>query len=433
MSYLLRIFWILLWLTLLFLPQAVGFFFYESSDDEDDDDDDQLMLNMLYAAPMMAALWWEMFGYTPRLPPIIEQRASWQEHRENLIQRNIFRPMYRMTPESFDRLIEKLGDDINVDADMAYRRTQAGPVIAEWRLAMTLRWLSGGSLWESVAWIRLHKSTFYNIVWETCGIINECGPLAFRFPQTEEEVKALSSGFESISTEGVVNCCVGVIDGWLMHTTAPTGVGNVNAYFSGHYQKYGYNVQAVVDHKCRFLYAKIAAPGGQPDINALKACSDLLDFLKGLPFGHYIIGDNAYPPREYLLPVFGGNERRARGHDDTNFFMSQCRIRSEMAFGMMTNKFGIFQRPLKKIAKHNLNKLLEAICRLHNFCIDERIYDVNGVPPHQQPFDEDNPRSTPGERVTVAEISGQSRTRARLVQRVLRLGLTRQQPIANRY
>ena len=45
---------------------------------------------------------------------------------------------------------------------------------------------------------------------------------------------------------------------------------SVKAYFSGHYKTYRLNVQAVCDHKCRFVYAALAAPGGTNDIAAIK-------------------------------------------------------------------------------------------------------------------------------------------------------------------
>ena len=49
-----------------------------------------------------------------------------------------------------------------------------------------------------------------------------------------------------------------------------SNTGNLKAYFSGHYQTYGINVQAACDHKCRFAYAALAAPGGANDIAAFQ-------------------------------------------------------------------------------------------------------------------------------------------------------------------
>ena len=50
--------------------------------------------------------------------------------------------------------------------------------------------------------------------------------------------------FPSISSHGVMEGCVAVMDGILIRTIvlARTEVGNVGAFFSGHYQHYGLNV-----------------------------------------------------------------------------------------------------------------------------------------------------------------------------------------------
>jgi hypothetical protein len=78
---------------------------------------------------------------------------------------------------------------------------------------------------------------------------------------------------ESISCHGIMRGCIGVIDGWLCPIEVPASsmVGNVQSYFSGHYQRYGFNIQAVTNHLGYFLFMAVAAPGGQGDINTLLA------------------------------------------------------------------------------------------------------------------------------------------------------------------
>lgn len=43
-----------------------------------------------------------------------------------------------------------------------------------------------------------------------------------------------------------------------------------------------------------------------------------------------------------------------------------------MAFGLMVKKWGILTRPLE-IKVRNVKRLIVAIGRLHNFCINERL------------------------------------------------------------
>ena len=43
-----------------------------------------------------------------------------------------------------------------------------------------------------------------------------------------------------------------------------------------------------------------------------------------------------------------------------------------MAFGMLTNKWGILQRPVG-VALKNVKWMMQGAARLHNFCINEQI------------------------------------------------------------
>jgi hypothetical protein len=62
--------------------------------------------------------------------------------------------------------------------------------------------------------------------------------------------------------ESCVDLCIGVIDGWLCPIEVPASsmVGNVQSYFSGHYQRYGFNIQAVTDHLGRFIFMAVVQP-----------------------------------------------------------------------------------------------------------------------------------------------------------------------------
>jgi hypothetical protein len=196
---------------------------------------------------------------------------------------------------------------------------------------------------------------------------------------------------------------------------------------SGHYQRMGVNVQAVVDHYGRFLYVAVAAPGGQPDVNALARIS-LVDILAALPLGYFVVGNNAYPPSEGLVPVFGGNDQNIMANDDANFFMSQCRIRvEEMAFGMMTNRFGILQSPLRDSPLH-LGTLMQCVARLHTFMLtqnnDYNSYLTEEVRSFSPPTrDEEQGRETNGDKVEA--IAGVSLMRDKIVRRVREAGLRR--------
>lgn len=163
------------------------------------------------------------------------------------------------------------------------------------------------------------------------------------------------------------------MDGLLLRikVPGPYEARNAKSFFSGHYQAYGMNVQAACDCDCRFVYVAVAAPGGSNDLAAYRKIS-LSAKIANLPLLKYVIGDNAYICTDTLLTPFGGSQKHDVDRSTYNFYVSQCRIRIEMAFGMLTNKWCIFKKPLQ-CSLRNASKVFMCAARLHNFCIDERI------------------------------------------------------------
>jgi hypothetical protein len=142
-----------------------------------------------------------------------------------------------------------------------------------------------------------------------------------------------------------------------------------------HYQHYGINVQVICDAHCRITHLATVAAGVTNDNEAYKekvgdlSCSDRIE---ALPVGFYVVADNAYVPTEHVLSIFGGNEARKRDNDNFNYGCSQLRIRVEMTLGLMTRKWGLFARP-GQLRLSNYKYVMNAVSRLHNYCINERM------------------------------------------------------------
>ena len=62
--------------------------------------------------------------------------------------------------------------------------------------------------------------------------------------------------------------------------------------------------------------------------------------------------------------------------DSFNYFLSQARIRIEMAFGFLTTKWQLLKKPLF-VSLSVGSEVLECISRLHNYCIDMRSHDLS--------------------------------------------------------
>jgi len=158
-----------------------------------------------------------------------------------------------------------------------------------------LRWLNGGSYLDIRLSASISLAKFYSCVYKCIDAILESEDLAYKLPSTEKQLDEAAQGFESFSTHAAINGCVACLDGYLLQIKVPSSsaTGNVKAYFPGHYQTYGINIQAACDYKCRFVYAAVAAPGGTNDIAAFRK-TGLSQMIKMLPPRKFVVGDNTY-------------------------------------------------------------------------------------------------------------------------------------------
>ncbi|KAE8999706.1 hypothetical protein PF005_g15471 [Phytophthora fragariae] len=201
-----------------------------------------------------------------------------------------------------------------------------------------------------------------------------CEELYIRSP-TESRVRMqeLADDFASISKDNILTGCVGCLDGWLCEIRPPSTeeAPDVSAFYSGHYQMYGLNVQAICDSLCRFTGYCFDSPGKVGDSIAFKKWK-LSDEILALPSGFYCVADNAYPLSDSLLVPHNKLEIKSKKHSDFNFYLSQLRIRIEMAFGLLVNKWQIFKRALVVDFK-NVGEVIKTCMKIHNYCINERI------------------------------------------------------------
>ncbi len=160
-------------------------------------------------------------------------------------------------------------------------------------------------------------------------------------PRTPVEWEKKRKGFAFKSANQVLKGCVGALDGFFQPTICPTtkeSDGFPRAYYSGHYQSYGLNCQAMCNSRLRFQLFTVVAPGQTNDAVTYEA-TGLHDIIDKLPSGLYVAGDAAYVLTEHLLVPFTGSCRQDPDRDSYNFYLSQLRIRIEMTFGLLTTKW----------------------------------------------------------------------------------------------
>ena len=97
--------------------------------------------------------------------------------------------------------------------------------------------------------------------------VNAAPELDVHIPQTDEEWDTINQGFKTKSTNEIIACCVGALDGFFQHTNKPSQkeAFNMLAYYSGHNESYGVNCQACVSSNLEFMHFGVVSPGSTND------------------------------------------------------------------------------------------------------------------------------------------------------------------------
>lgn len=340
-----------------------------AGDDEDDAIDFPSMLAVIdffYSSARERAIKWTNI------------RLNWQEHVRRELHTRTFDTKYHMTLSSFNQLVDTLRPSITLDFVKSMNSTMGNtPIYPELIVGMGLRYLGGEAVKsiEDIFGVD-HRSIprLIDIFFDAVMINKE---LAIRLPSSIDQLQQLSNQFDEISTaDHLFNGCVGAIDGYLCFTIQPIDpdIQNKRDYYSGHYQTFGLNIQAICDDKLHFLYFAVAAPGMTNDARAILKCVKLSRWIKSLEHTPYfLIGDNAYVLSDQLLIPFSGSNM-TENQRTYNYFLSQLRIRIEMAFGRLTTKWRILRRKLENGTRRN-SRICQVCAILHNYVINKENID----------------------------------------------------------
>ena len=346
------------------------------------------------------------------------EHLNWQQRVLDHLPPREFRNSYGLSREIFESLVDVIRDDVTDS------RKDPRCMSAEVKLAMTLRWLRGGSYLDILALYGCSKQTFYRVVYRVMVAINKHHTLPLVNAIKEMHATGSSSTLARIAagfaayTDGIIAYCIGAIDGVQVAIVKPSrrACPNPTAY----YNRKGYfalNVQAIADSTGRITWASIRTPGAVNDANAfeLSALFDLVARL-GLAAYHFV-GDSAYTNSETMLVPFPAASAPAGSANDAfNFYQSSTRIAVERSFGMIERRWGILWRRLEvRLAAVPL--VLMTIFILHNLCMDAAV-PLPDMGAHR-PLDRDarGPVGRPAADATTL--------RARIVQALVRGGFQR--------
>ena len=244
-----------------------------------------------------------------------------------------------MSRQMFDDVVEVLCVPLTLSYAHSMRSTSGNePIYPEVIVATGLQILGPSDSIESCAnnyglSVASAKCVF-DLFLNTIDYNETCHAMMIKLPWGEDELRDLAQRWLDVSTcpHGLFWGHICAIDGWFPRTEMPRGVPNQADFFSQHYKAYGLNiqVQAMCDTNLLFLYVAVTGPV------KLSCCTGLIDWFKTLRDWCFVSADNMYPLTLKMLVPHHATELLSEYYRAYNFYLSQLRIRIEMAFRRLT-------------------------------------------------------------------------------------------------
>ncbi|XP_065212933.1 uncharacterized protein LOC135840368 [Planococcus citri] len=273
---------------------------------------------------------------------------------------------YRMTISTHDFILKSIKESITKHSP----RTGISP--GE-RLAVTIRYLSTGMSFESIAQSFLMDGyTVGNIVHEVCEKIYEhLSPVHMAVP-SKQDFKLIAAEYNRLWN---FPNCVGSLDGKDIRIKRPEESGSIV-------------LQAVADAHYRFIFIDVGAYGKQSDggIFAASTLSKFIDDRSNFPSDYPVMEgldvrlpycflcDDAYPLKSNMMKPFSGRNLSAE-QNIYNRRLSRARRCVECAFGILANKWRLFLKAIETKKENSTENIVKAACVLHNVVIDREGID----------------------------------------------------------
>jgi hypothetical protein len=223
------------------------------------------------------------------------------------------------------------------------------------------------------------ESTIRSVVLEVCeAIIQRLWNVAVAqyFPRTKEQFEE-----KILDTEQLWQfpCSWGAVDGCHLSINCPTGGQESQKEYHNFKNFYSIVLMAIVDAKCRFIWASVGFPGDSHDSIILQSTQIWRKITEGdaipqmskkignsevLPV---IVGDSAFPFSIYLMKPFADGEPSEK-QKYFNYRLSRSRMVVESAFRQLKSRWRVLYKKCES-SKETVKLYALACVALHNICI----------------------------------------------------------------
>jgi hypothetical protein len=282
-----------------------------------------------------------------------------------------YKEMFRVDRSAFDWLVEDLDTFLRRN-EVKANNSSGSCIPTSTKLAVTLRWLAGGSHIDlCFAW-GISKTSFFSergVLWPTIEALNDLLP-DISFPMDDTfQLDEMAEGFNK-RNNNVMNGLVLVVDGLIVRTRRPTHreVPDPKSYV---HRKGGFGVLVMAGCDARTKFRSLTAKNtGSTNDNTAWDNSALGDALSQglLPKQYFIGGDEAFTCTDSFVSPWSG---RGLGvwKDSFNYWLSHSRQTIERAFGILVARWGIYWRKFR-FSYNRWSLVIAVTMKLHNMCVD---------------------------------------------------------------
>lgn len=281
-----------------------------------------------------------------------------------------FLQKYRMSRESFDRVVDYIKDHPVFQS----KTKQQAPVAHQ-----LMTWLKYAGT-EGSGSSNANQQNTFKIGYGTADVFRSRVTIALQslsntyyfWPDATERLKI---GKEILKEYGFPHC-VGVADGTLFPLAFEPETKDAPDY-SG--RKYGYSLSTMIicDNKRRIRHYLAGFPGSAHDNRIFKATKLVKDANTYFSEREYIIGDSAFENSSHMVSAFKKpkGEEIPRNHEQFNEKLARLRILSEHTIGILKGRFPWLRSIRFKIneSKESIRRILQmlkATVVLHNMLIE---------------------------------------------------------------
>ncbi|KAL3793421.1 hypothetical protein HJC23_001869 [Cyclotella cryptica] len=280
----------------------------------------------------------EQWNNQMRKEQLDHSRMSWRDHAQQLIHEGLFVNEYTMSYEAHSELVEILCPYLQ--RKECYSRISE-PIAVEHMVAAGLRHLQGGRIKDARHIVKCSRAACYAMVID---VVNSAPELAPKMLMNGGQLMR-AFGAEALTTQWVELLL-------LLTDSSSDVIGRVQKKLT-----------------IQILITPAITNRSTNDIVSYALAESLKVMIDSLPPGLYFLADAAFRLGEKLLTPFVGPQRHRNPYNDAYYFyLSQLRIRVEMAFGRLVNKFRILSGKINGRLSR-VSAILTACARLHNYII----------------------------------------------------------------